>query len=63
MCELQRKIPSLAQIMRKVSEGEITPSEGAQLAAIINSYSAAIDMVDVVKRVDALEAQLKDFGQ
>jgi hypothetical protein len=56
-------VAALAQIMRKVSKGQITPAEGAQLAAIINSYSAAIDMADVVKRVDALEAQLKDFGQ
>jgi hypothetical protein len=46
-----------------VSEGAITPAEGAQLAAIVNSYTAAIDMADVVKRVDALQAQLKDLGR
>src|SRR5262245_25202692 len=45
-------VAALAQIMRKVSKGQITPAEGAQLAAIIDSYSAAIDMADVVKRVD-----------
>jgi hypothetical protein len=52
---------ALGRIMRAVSEGAMTPAEGAQLAAIVNSYTAAIDMADVVKRVDALEAQLKDF--
>ena len=56
-------VAALGQIMRAVSEGAITPAEGAQLAAIVNSYTAAIDMADVVKRVDALEAQLKDFGR
>ena len=57
-------VAALGQIItRAVSEGAITPAEGAQLAAIVNSYTAAIDMADVVKRVDALEAQLKDFGR
>jgi hypothetical protein len=56
-------VAALGRIMRAVSEGAITSAEGAQLAAIVNSYTAAIDMADVVKRVDALEAQLKDFGR
>jgi hypothetical protein len=55
------RVAALGQIMRAVSEGAMTPAEGAQLGAIVNSYTAAIDMADVVKRVDALEAQLKDF--
>jgi hypothetical protein len=46
-------------VLRAVSEGRITPGEGAAVAAIINSYSRAIDMADVVKRLDALEAQVK----
>ena len=54
-------VAALGKIMGKVSEGEITPSEGAQLAAIVNSFTAAIDLADVVKRVDVMEAQLKDF--
>jgi hypothetical protein len=54
-------VAALERIMRAVSEGAATPAEGAQLAAIVNSCTAAIDMADVVKRVDALEAQLKDF--
>ena len=45
--------------MRAVSEGAISPSEGAALATIVKSYTAAIDVVDVVKRLDSLEAQVK----
>jgi hypothetical protein len=56
-------VAALGRIMQAVSEGAITPAEGAQLAAIVNAYTAAIDMADVVKRVDALEAQLKGFGR
>jgi hypothetical protein len=44
-------VAALGQIMRAVSEGAMTPAEGAQFAAIVNSYTAAIDMADVVKRV------------
>jgi hypothetical protein len=51
-------IAALGSIMRAVSEGALTPPEGAQLASIVNSYIAAIEMADVVKRVDALEARL-----
>jgi len=32
------------------------------MAALINSYTQAIDMADVVKRLDALEAQVKVSG-
>jgi hypothetical protein len=52
-------VEALGSIMRAVSEGEITPSEGAALATIVKSYTDAIDMADVVKRLDLLEAKLK----
>jgi hypothetical protein len=52
-------LKALGSVMHDVSEGRITPSEGAALATLINSYTQAIDMVDVVKRLDALEAQIK----
>jgi hypothetical protein len=45
--------------MRAVSEAKIRPSEGASLATLINSYKEAIDLADVVKRLDSLEAQRK----
>lgn len=49
-------VEALGGIMRAVSEGRISPSEGAALATLVNSYTNAIDMADVVKRLDALEA-------
>ena len=52
-------VEALGYVMRAVSEGLISPSEGAAYATLINSYTRAIDMADVVKRLDALEGQLK----
>ena len=46
-------------IMCDVSEGRMTPSEGAAVAPLINFYTRAIDMADVVKRLDSLEAQIR----
>ena len=42
-----------------VSEGTITPGQGAALATTSKSYTDAIDMADVVKRLDAIENQLR----
>jgi hypothetical protein len=52
-------VEALGQIMRAVSEGRISPSEGASLATLMKSYTDAIDLADVAKRLDALEAQIK----
>jgi hypothetical protein len=52
-------IEALGQIMRAVSEGRISPSEGASLATLMKSYTDAIDLADVVKRLDSLEAGIK----
>ena len=52
-------VEALGCIMRAASQEAITPSEGAALAAIVKSYSDAIDMADVVKRLDALENRIK----
>ena len=43
----------LGHIMRAVSEARISPSEGATLATLVNSYREAIDVADVVKRLDS----------
>ena len=53
-------VEALGRIMRAVAEGTISPSEAAALATLIKSYSDAIDMADVVKRLDSLEAQIKE---
>jgi len=52
-------VEALGSIMRAVSQGEITPSEGAALATIVKSYSDAIDMADAVKQLDALKSQIR----
>ena len=44
-------VEALGCILRAVSTGAITPDEGAKLATIVRSYSDAIDMADVVKRI------------
>ena len=51
-------VAALGSIMRAVSIGAISPDEGAKLATIVKSYTDAIDMADVVKRLDAIENQL-----
>jgi hypothetical protein len=51
-------VETMGHITRAVSEGRISPSEGAALATLVNSYVSAIDMADVVKRLDALEARI-----
>jgi hypothetical protein len=51
-------VEALGSIVRAVSEGSISPGEGADVANLMNSYSRAIDMADVVKRLDALEAKI-----
>jgi hypothetical protein len=40
------------QILRAVSEGQITPSEGAALATLVNSLAKAIETADALKRPD-----------
>jgi hypothetical protein len=56
-------VEALGSVLRAVSEGEISPSEGAAVAELISSYSQAIDRADVVKRLDALEALIKERPQ
>jgi len=52
-----------AAIVRAVSDGLIGPGEAAALAALMTSYGRAIELADVVKRLDALEAQIKGRPQ
>jgi hypothetical protein len=52
-------VEALGFIAGAVSEGKISPSEGAALATLINSYARAIDIADLVRRMDVLEDKLK----
>jgi len=56
-------VEALGSVLRAVSEGEISPNEGAAVAALINSYSQAIDRADVVKWLDAPERLIKGRPQ
>ena len=52
----------MGQIMRAVCDGKISPSEGANLANVLNSYTRAIDLAHLVKRMEVLEARFKAAG-
>jgi hypothetical protein len=55
-------VATLGAIINEVAEGRISPSEGASVAALIDTYVRAIDMADVVKRLDALETKINGSG-
>jgi hypothetical protein len=50
-------VEALGSIVHAVSQGSITPGEGTDLANLVNSYARAIDIADLVKRMDSLEAR------
>ena len=50
-------VAALSVILVNISEGKISPREGADLAVILNSTARAIDIADLVKRLDMLEAK------
>jgi len=52
-------VEAVGRIMREVSEGRISPSEGAELATLVKSYTGAIDIADAVKRLNSFEALLR----
>jgi hypothetical protein len=53
----------LGAVFDAVTEGRITASEGAALASLIDTYTRAIDMADVVKRLDFLESKVNGGGR
>jgi hypothetical protein len=55
-------VQALGSIMGAVSDGKISPSEGAALATIVNSYARAIDVADMVGRLEALETAMEKVG-
>jgi hypothetical protein len=50
------------RIADAVSKGEITPSEAADLATVVDSCAKAIDLADAVKRLDTMESKLRERG-
>jgi hypothetical protein len=52
-------VEAVGRIVRAVAEGKMTPTEGAHLAEIIRTYTAAIETNDIVSRVERLEADIR----
>ena len=53
-------VEAIGTIMDAVSQGRLSPSEAAALATLVKIHAEAIDLADVVKRLDDLEAQIKE---
>jgi len=51
---------TIAAIMRAVFSGQITPQEGTALAALATQYSRALDIAEVIKRLDLIEAKTNE---
>jgi hypothetical protein len=49
----------MAAISAAIAEGQITPSEGAALSSMISGYSRAIEVWELSRRIEAIEASLK----
>ena len=48
-------VPALGRIADAVARGEITPDEGAAVAAVLEGKRKAIETTDVLARIEALE--------
>jgi hypothetical protein len=54
-------VEALGSILGAVSEASITPGEG--VANLVNAYARAIDIADLVERIDALEAKIMGLAR
>ena len=54
-------VEATAAVTRAAAEGQISASEGSALATILNANAEAINLADVVKRIDELEAKVKGY--
>lgn len=54
-------IDALAAINRAISIGEITPSEAAAIAQVVQAQVKAIEAADIVRRVNRIEAKVTGF--
>jgi hypothetical protein len=50
----------IATTLQAVCSGKITPSEGVGVATIANLYTRALEVADIIKRLDIIEAKLPD---
>jgi hypothetical protein len=52
-------IDGMAAISGAIAAGQITPSEGADLSSMISGYARTIEVWELSKRIEAIEASLK----
>ena len=55
----EEPVTALMAIIGAVAEGKASPSEGAALATLIESYRRASEYSELTKRMDDLEAKLE----
>jgi hypothetical protein len=46
-----------AAVLQAVSEGDLTPTEGAQVMGLVDSYRRTLEVTELEARVMALEGQ------
>jgi hypothetical protein len=52
-------VEAQGSVLNAVSTGMISPNEGAALSTVIKSLREAIDLADVVRGLDALDAEMR----
>src|SRR6266436_1254449 len=56
-------LEALAQLVRAVAEGEISPSEGAAVAQLISAYSRALDVAELQAQIDEIRDVLPQLAK
>jgi len=51
-------VETLARVIRAVTEGKISPSEGVAVANLLECYRRTVELSKLVQRIDELEAAL-----
>jgi hypothetical protein len=51
-------VEAQGEIVSAVAQSTLSPREGADLGILVKNYADAIDLTDVAKRLDALEAKI-----
>jgi len=51
-------IEAFAAIIDAVCKGDLAPSEGAALGALVQDFTRALDVTELSQRVDAMEAKM-----
>jgi hypothetical protein len=54
---------TMAKVIGAVTEGKISPSEGASIASLLESFRRTLELVKVVERLDKFEADLAKVKQ